>query len=82
MLASLPESYDVLVTALEANVEVPKMGTVTERLLHEERKLKKRNGSETSDAMEALLANKQFKSKGPKCTIVESLDTLNEALEN
>ena len=40
LLASLPESYDILVTALEASVEVPKMEIVTERLLHEERKIK------------------------------------------
>ncbi len=35
LLASLPESYSMLVTALEA---VPKMEVATERLLHEERK--------------------------------------------
>ena len=37
LLASLPESFHVLVTALEANPNVPEMETVTERLLHEER---------------------------------------------
>ena len=38
LLASLPDSYDMLVTALEANSEtVPKMEIVTERLLHEKR---------------------------------------------
>ena len=36
LLTSLPKSYDVLVTALEANSEVPKLETVTERLLHED----------------------------------------------
>ena len=36
LLASLPESYNMLVTALEANAEVPKMEVVAERLLHEE----------------------------------------------
>ena len=40
LLASLP---DLLVTALEANSEtVPRMETVTERLLHEEQKLKEK----------------------------------------
>ena len=34
----------MLVTALEANVEVPKIKVVTERLLHEERKLKEWTG--------------------------------------
>ena len=40
LLASLPESFNVLVTALESNADVPKMEVVTERLLHEERKQK------------------------------------------
>ena len=34
LLASLPESYDMLVTALEASPEVPKQEIVTEILLH------------------------------------------------
>ncbi|KAK4327573.1 hypothetical protein Pmani_001980 [Petrolisthes manimaculis] len=38
LLASLPESYDMLVTSLEANSEIPKMEFVTEKILHEERK--------------------------------------------
>ena len=39
-LASLPDSYNMLVTALEAQSEnVPKWKLVTERLLHEELKL-------------------------------------------
>ena len=37
LLTSLPESYNVLVTALEANEAVPRMEVVSERLLHEER---------------------------------------------
>ncbi len=45
LLASLPESYSMLVTALEANPEVPKMEVVTERLLYEERKQKDKEGS-------------------------------------
>ena len=32
LLASLPDKYDMLVTALEANSEVPSMEVVTERL--------------------------------------------------
>ena len=43
LLASLPESYDMLVTALEANAEVPHMEVVTEQLLHEEKKQKERD---------------------------------------
>lgn len=42
LLASLPETYDMLVTALEANMDVPQMEVVKERLLHKERKLKGR----------------------------------------
>ena len=38
ILTSLPESYNMLVTALEACPEVPKLEMVTERLLNEERK--------------------------------------------
>jgi len=36
LLASLPESYKMLVIALEANTDVPYMEIVVERLLHEE----------------------------------------------
>ena len=39
LLTSLPESYSTIVTALEANKKVPSLEVVTERLLHEERKL-------------------------------------------
>lgn len=39
LLVSLPDSFSVLVTAVEASPEVPKMEVATERLLHEERKL-------------------------------------------
>ena len=34
LLGSLPESFDMLVTALEVNADVPKMDVVRERLLH------------------------------------------------
>lgn len=47
LLASLPGSYDMLVTALEANSDVPKMEVVTERLLHEERKQRDRGETES-----------------------------------
>ncbi len=66
LFASLPESYSMLVTALEANAEVPKMELVTEMLLHEECKLK---GKEESSAGNdrAMAASHKFKKKGPKC---------------
>ena len=40
LLASLPESFNMLVTALEANHDVPKIDVVTEQLLHAKRKMK------------------------------------------
>ena len=66
MLASLPESNDILVTALEASVEVPKMEIVTEQLLHEERKIKDGHGSETSNGMKTMFVNGQPEGRGPK----------------
>jgi hypothetical protein len=44
LLASMPESFGVLIKALEANVEIPKMGIVTERLLHEVWKREEKEG--------------------------------------
>ena len=38
LLANLPDLFRVLVTALEASLEVPKMDVPTERLLHKEQK--------------------------------------------
>ena len=49
LLASLPSTYDTLVTALEANATVSSVEVVTERLLHEERKRSDRDRTTTSD---------------------------------
>ena len=69
LLASLPESYHALVTALEANEAVPRMEVLTACLLHDERKLKERVervGSERS--REGVMTGKQRpEGKGPKC---------------
>ena len=65
LLASLPDSFDMLLTALEANATVPSMETVTERMLHEERKLNERETSVTSS--EKVLLGKKAKTKGPRC---------------
>lgn len=54
LLASLPESYSMLVTALEANAEVPHMDVEMECLLHEERKQKERG--DDGDSSRALAA--------------------------
>ena len=58
----------MLVTALEANADVPKMEVVTERLLHEERKLKDRGASEESEkGMIGIPKHKPLQRRGPKC---------------
>ena len=55
LLAGLPESYDVLVSALESGSDtVPALESVTERLLREEKKLKDRE--EVSDSKKLLLS--------------------------
>ena len=59
LLASLPDSFNMLVTALEANPEVPSMETVTERLLHEERKIKGREETVTRHT-KAMMAHNSF----------------------
>ena len=66
LLASLPESYDVLVTALEAQSEnVPMWELVTERLLHEETKLKGKAAHNHTDGRKALVACQNSRPKKP-----------------
>ena len=65
LLASLPDSFNTLVTALEANEDVPKMEVVTERLLHFERKQKEASSSDSGE--KAMFTKRQFKGKGPQC---------------
>ena len=62
LLASLPDSYSVLVTALEAHAEVPSMETVTETLLHEERKLSEHENDKAMAAMRHGAGK-----RGPRC---------------
>ena len=71
IFASLPESYNMLVTALEANSEVPKMEVVMERLLHEERKLKERTTATNSE--EVMTVSNRHRRKGPKCYFCKKL---------
>ncbi len=59
LLASLPERYNVLVTALEASAEVPALAVVTERLLYEESKMRSRT-AETSQEEALIGRSKRF----------------------
>lgn len=58
LLASLPETYNVLVTALEAHADVPKLEVVTERILHQERKSNDRGGASATG--EGALTSRGF----------------------
>ena len=61
LLAKLPESYDMLVTALNASSEFPKL----ERLLLEETKQRDKESSTTE--MKAMTLKHRTFRKGPKC---------------
>ena len=71
LLASSPESYNTLVTALEAHETVPKMEVVTERLLHTERKQREKLSFDSSEdkalAAKRHFPHRQFKARGPQC---------------
>ena len=66
LLTSLPDSYNMLVTAIEANAEVPKIEVVTERLLHKEWKLKEQTAVD-ANSERAMAAKQRPKVRGPKC---------------
>ena len=68
LLASLPESYSVLVTA---NEDVSKLEVVTEHILHQERKLKDRCGA-SSTTENTVISCKTFRQKSISVTIVEN----------
>ena len=58
LLASLPDSYNVLVTALEAQSEnVSRWEFITERLLHQEIKLKERVSTLIESDRKALITH-------------------------
>ena len=64
LLASLPDLYNVLVTALEANEDLPKLEVVTERILHQERKFQDR--SEASSTRESAMTSRESSRGKPK----------------
>ena len=67
LLASLPDSFNMLVTALEANADVPGMEVDMERLLHEERKIRSRNDDDNSEATKAMTAYRPRNRASIKC---------------
>ena len=74
LLASLPDSYEMLVTALEANTDVPSMETVIERLLHEEQKLKDKNQGSLSTydgKEEAMTHDIETQEEGSKMSLLQ-----------
>lgn len=73
LLASLPDSFNTLVTALEANEDVPKMEVVTERLPYAERKRREKDLT----AEQAMTATKGC---GPKCFNCKKVFTHSETL--
>lgn len=63
LLASLPDTYNVLVTALEASETVPSLEVVSERILHQERKFKEKS----SDVESAMTSRRVPNKPKPKC---------------
>ena len=63
-LASLSDSYNMLVIALEVSQVVPKWALVNERLLFEETKIKERDFDSATELK--AMTSKQVK-RGPKC---------------
>ena len=59
LLASLPDSYDMLVTAFQTNSTVPAMELVIERLVHEEQKIKTKNYEPSTSRDENVLFTKK-----------------------
>ena len=66
LLTSLPKKYNVLVTSLLSNVEVPSMDIVTERVMHEDRKLKEIEHKEHKESKsQVFYANNGGRRKEP-----------------
>ena len=80
MLASLPECYSVLVTALEANPTIPTLAVVTERLLQKESKVKSRSAPSSSNAEGALTSS--YRRRLISATTVTNQDTSRESVLN
>ena len=74
LLASLSETYDMLVIALEAKPDVPNMEYVIERLLYEEQKMRDRDTSAITHGgiKDEVMMVKQ-KRRGPRCHYCKKL---------
>ena len=66
LLASLPESFEMLVTALQSHSEVPRWEIVIERLLYEENKNKEREGKKNNE-MNALASTHTKRGHSIRC---------------
>ena len=75
LLASLPESYNVLVTALKTSTEVPTLAVVREHLLHEETKMKSRSNQFSQEGVLTTSFKKKF-----RCHFCNNLDTSRETV--
>ena len=64
VIGSLPESYDMLVTALEACSEIPNMESITEKIIQEERKIKEKQKVRRE---EQAHASQRFKPDDRRC---------------
>lgn len=67
LLASLPDSYNVLVTALEALDPIPTWEVVVERLRHEENKSANTCSTSHNSDSSALVSNQKKFSRNIKC---------------
>ena len=67
LLASLPEAYNMLVTALEESIEVPQMEVVIERLLYEEKRLGEREKSPIPSSRVMVASDHKGNKKFIKC---------------
>ena len=70
LLASLPESFNTLITTLESNPTVPEMEIVFNILMHEERKLKDQQVLSESGSFGVLTVRHKTGLKSPKCYAV------------
>ena len=67
LLTSLPKKFNVLVTSLLANVEVPSMEMVTERIMHEDRKIKEIESKETKNQQAFYASRAGGRREPPTC---------------